>query len=55
MQRSLSTIDAEAAATQARVEQIEREYMERAAREEAEATGRPLPTEDANPEILDGE
>jgi hypothetical protein len=51
----LSTIDAEAAATQARVEQIEREYMERAAREEAEATGGSLPSEDANPEILDGE
>jgi hypothetical protein len=51
----LSTIDAEAAATQARVEQLEREYMERVAREEAEAAGRPLPAEDANPEIVDGE
>lgn len=42
----LSTIDAEAAATQARVEELERQYMERIAREEgaeqaAEAT--PLP------------
>jgi hypothetical protein len=51
----LSTIDAEAAATQARVEQIEREYMERAAREEAATAGQPLPAEDANPEIVDGE
>lgn len=31
----LSTIDAEAAATQARVEEIERQYLERAEREEA--------------------
>lgn len=38
----LSTIDAEAAETQARVEQIEREYMERLRREEAgEAPPRP--------------
>lgn len=50
----LSTIDAEAAATQARVEQIEREYMERIAREEAAASGRPLPEEE-NPEIVTGE
>jgi len=51
----LSTIDAEAAATQARVEQIEREYMERIAREEAAAAGRPLPDEDQNPALVEGE
>ena len=51
----LSTIDEEAAATQARVEQIEREYMERIAREEAAASGRPLPDEDENPELVTGE
>lgn len=51
----LSTVDAEAAATQARVEQIEREYMERIAREEAAASGRPLPDEGANPELVTGE
>ncbi|HWK41960.1 MAG TPA: hypothetical protein VNR60_08510 [Croceibacterium sp.] len=34
----LSTIDAEAAATQARVEELERQYMERVAREEGQAT-----------------
>ena len=51
----LSTIDEEAAATQARVEAIEREYMERIAREEAEASGQPLPDEDANPQIIAGE
>lgn len=34
-QERLSTIDAEAAATQARVEEIERQYMERARQEEA--------------------
>lgn len=45
-QERLSTIDAEAAETQARVEAIEREYMERIAREEAEASGQPLPRED---------
>lgn len=33
--KRLATIDAEAAETQARVEQIEREYMERIAREQA--------------------
>jgi len=47
----MSTIDSEAAATQARVEQIEREYMARIAREEAAASGRPLPDEDADSEI----
>lgn len=47
----LSTIDAEAAATQARVEAIEREYMERLAREQ----GQPLPNEDRNPAIVAGE
>lgn len=51
----MSTIDDEAAATQARVEQIEREYMERIAREEAAASGRPLPDEDSNPELVSGE
>ena len=50
----MSTIDAEAAATQARVEQIEREYMERIAREEAAAAGRPLPDEDENPALVEG-
>ena len=45
----LSTIDGEAAATQARVEQIEREYMERIAREEAAASGRPLADEENPP------
>ena len=49
----MSTIDDEAAATQARVEQIEREYMERIAREEAAAAGRPLPDEDQNPAPAD--
>ena len=51
----MSTIDEEAAATQARVEQIEREYMERIAREEAAASGRPLPHEDENPDMVSGE
>ena len=54
-QERLSTIDAEAAETQARVEQLEREYMERLARAEAAATGEALPEEDANPEIVDGQ
>ena len=48
----LSTIDEEAAETQARVEQIEREYMARIAREQAAATGQPLPDEDQNPVIV---
>lgn len=48
----LSTIDEEAAETQARVEQIEREYMERIAREQAAAAGEPLPSEDPNPVIV---
>lgn len=40
----LSTIDEDAAAEQERVEQIEREYMERLERErESEATSEPLP------------
>jgi hypothetical protein len=51
----LSTIDAEAAETQARVEQIEREYMARIAREEAAAAGQPLPDEEENPEIMAGD
>ena len=51
----LSTIDEEAASTQARVEQIEREYMERIAREEAAASGRPLPDEDEAPALIPGE
>ena len=51
----MSTIDEQAAATQARVEQIEREYMERIAREEAAASGRPLPHEDENPDLVSGE
>ena len=50
----MSTIDDEAAATQARVEQIEREYMERIAREESAAAGRPLPDEDENPALVEG-
>jgi len=37
----LSTIDAEAAATQARVEELERQYMERVAREQGEETSAP--------------
>jgi hypothetical protein len=48
----LSTIDAEAAATQARVEELERQYMERLAREEGgeqAAEAAPLP------EIVDPE
>ena len=43
----LSTIDAEAAETQARVEELERQYMEKVRREEAAAAGEPaeaLPT-----------
>jgi hypothetical protein len=51
----LSTIDDEAAATQARVEQIEREYMARIAREESAAAGRPLSDEDENPALVGGE
>jgi hypothetical protein len=50
----LSTIDDEAAATQARVEQIEREYMARIAREEAAAAGQPLADEGANPALVEG-
>lgn len=45
----LSTIDAEAAEQQARVEQIEREYLERLERERSE----PLPGEAAGPEKAD--
>ena len=37
----LSTIDAEAAETQARVEELERQYMEKVRREEAAAAGEP--------------
>lgn len=53
-QKRLATIDAEAAATQARVEQIEREYMERIAREQAAtettaADGEALPDPNAAP------
>ena len=50
----MSTIDDEAAATQARVEQIEREYMERIARDEAVAAGRTLPDEAENPALVEG-
>jgi hypothetical protein len=39
----LSTIDAEAAATQARVEELERQYLERQQREEGEASEAPVP------------
>jgi hypothetical protein len=39
----LSTIDAEAAATQARVEELERQYLERQQREEDEASEAPAP------------
>lgn len=46
-EKRLSTIDAEAAATQARVEQLEKEYDAKVAREraaeEAAANGQPLP------------
>lgn len=35
----LSTVDAEAAATQARVEELEKQYMERVAREQATSDG----------------
>ena len=45
----LSEIDAEAAATQARVEELERAYMERLERER----GAPLPGEEALPEVVD--
>lgn len=49
----LSTIDAEAAATQARVEELERQYMERLARE---AEGEEQAVEEAPlPEIVDPE
>ena len=50
----LSTIDEDAAAEQARVEQIEREYMERLARErEAEVGTDPLPAPESSAEIGD--
>ena len=45
----LSTIDADAAAQQARVEQIEREYLDRLERERSE----PLPGEDTGPATTD--
>ncbi len=45
----LSTIDADAAAEQARVEQIEREYMERLERERDQA----LPGEQELPSVID--
>lgn len=48
-QERLSTIDAEAAATQARVEVLERAYMDRL-EEERDA---PLPGEDDLPEVVD--
>ena len=41
----LSTIDEEAAETQARVEAIEREYNERIAREQAAGQSEPTPDE----------
>ncbi len=48
----LPTIDADAAAEQERVEQIEREYMERLERErEAEVASEPLPTPESSAEI----
>jgi hypothetical protein len=40
----LSTIDAEAAATQSRVEELERQYLERQQREEGEAAETPAPS-----------
>lgn len=47
----LSTIDAEAAATQARVEELERQYMERVRQEEA---GEVAPREpSAEPQVVD--
>jgi hypothetical protein len=46
----LSTIDAEAAATQARVEELERSYLERIAREQGAAeAAAPLPATSARP------
>jgi len=41
--KRMSTIDADSAATQSRVEEIERQYEERRLREEAAADGRPAP------------
>ena len=41
----LATIDTEAAATQARVEEIEKEYLERAAREDAAEAPPPPPSD----------
>lgn len=48
----LSTIDAEAAATQARVEELERQYMERVARENGEGSEQAADAEPL-PEIVD--
>ena len=46
----LATIDADAAATQARVEELERAYMERLRRESEQ----PLPGEDASDDAVEG-
>jgi hypothetical protein len=48
----LSTIDAEAAATQARVEELERQYLERQAREEGEGAEQP-PAPSSKPVTVD--
>ena len=47
----LATIDAEAAATQARVEELERQYMERVQREE-DGDAAPLPTPSSAPVVV---
>lgn len=47
--KRLATIDEEAAETQARVEQLEREYMERIAREQAAEQGAAETAADAEP------
>lgn len=49
----LSTIDAEAAATQARVEQIEREYMERLRREQEGELPSAADSDPATPRVVD--
>lgn len=53
-QERLATIDEEAAATQARVEQAEREYMERRRAEEGEDAA-PPPADDGQPRVVDPE
>ncbi len=48
----LATIDAEAAETQARVEELERQYMERLAREEAGEVAPREANRDGEPEVV---